>query len=432
MSLPRYPAYKDSGVPWLGEVPAHWGVKRLKHGARLVTEKATSVDHPVALENIESRTGRLVPTETEFESVGIAFEPGDILFGKLRPYLAKVWLADRSGEAVGDFLVVRPEPRLFHGPYLRSQILSEAFIDVVNGASFGSKMPRADWEQVGGMGVCQPPLAEQEAIAAFLDRETARVDALVAEQGRLIALLKEKRQAVISHAVTRGLNPDAPRKPSGVAWLGDVPAHWEVKPLKRVSPQLTVGIVVEPSRYYAAEGIPALRSLNVGRGRILTDNMVFITPAGHAAHSKSRLSAGDLVAVRSGQPGTTAVVPAELDGCNCIDLIVIRRPGVGSEHFLSWCLASDMALHQFSMGTDGAIQQHFNVTTAESLLVTQPPPLEQQAIADFLDRETAAIDALIAEAERAITLLGERRAALIAAAVTGRVDVRGVAAGEGV
>ena len=234
MSFPRYPSYKDSGVEWLGEVPAHWEVKRLKHNLRLLTEKTDRRDHPVALENIEGWTGRFIPTETEFQGEGIAFDTGDILFGKLRPYLAKAYCAESSGEAVGDFHVMRPVARI-NSRFAQYQILNREFIAIVDGSTFGSKMPRASWEFVGGMVVTTPPLPEQTAIAAFLDRETAKIDELVAEQRRLMELLKEKRQAVISHAVTKGLNPDAPMKPSGIEWLGDVPAHWEVLVIKRFS-----------------------------------------------------------------------------------------------------------------------------------------------------------------------------------------------------
>jgi type I restriction enzyme S subunit len=205
---------------------------------------------------------------------------------------------------------------------------------------------------------------------------------------------------------------------SGVEWLGEVPEHWEVKRLKYLSPQLTVGIVVEPSKFYADEGVPALRSLNILPGAIKLENLVFITQSGHELHSKSRLRAGDLVAVRSGQPGTAAVIPPELDGCNCIDLIIVRKPSVGSGWFLCWYLASEFALLQFSVGSEGAIQQHFNVSTAGELVVAVPPATEQVAIVEHLNVETAKIDALVAEQQRLVELLKEKRQAVISHAVT--------------
>ncbi|MCY3004001.1 MAG: hypothetical protein NTV21_19570 [Planctomycetota bacterium] len=233
MSFPRYPKYKPSGVEWLGEVPEHWDVTRLKGLCRLVTEKADTRNRAVALEHIESGTGRLTGDSGEFEGEGTAFVRGDLLFGKLRPYLAKAWVAEFNGEAVGDFHVMRPARELSQR-YLLYTTLNRDFIQLVDGSTYGSKMPRASWDFVGCMPVCEPSLVEQRVIAAFLDRETAKIDALIAEQEKLIELLAEKRQAVISHAVTKGLNPAAPMKPSGVEWLGDVPAHWDVVRLENV------------------------------------------------------------------------------------------------------------------------------------------------------------------------------------------------------
>jgi len=218
MSFPRYELYKDSGVEWLGEVPEHWEIKRLKFNARLVTDKATDRTNPVALENIEPWTGRLLPSETEFEGEGTAFRFGDVLFGKLRPYLAKAYLAQRDGEAVGDFHVMRPVPGVA-GEFFLHQILNRDVIEIIDGSTYGAKMPRVSWDFLSNMFVVTPPVDEQTKIADFVGRETAKIDALIEEQRRLIELLKEKRQAVISHAVTKGLNPAISIKDSGIEWL---------------------------------------------------------------------------------------------------------------------------------------------------------------------------------------------------------------------
>jgi len=192
---------KDSGVEWLGEVPGHWEIKRLKHNLRPLTEKTDRRTNPIALENIEGWSGRFIPTESEFEGEGIAFNAGDILFGKLRPYLAKAFLAEAPGEAVGDFHVMRPQPSV-HPRFIQYELLNRSFIDIVDGSTFGSKMPRASWEFVGSMELTTPPYEEQTAIASFLDNETARLDTLMAEASTAITLLQERRTALISAAVT--------------------------------------------------------------------------------------------------------------------------------------------------------------------------------------------------------------------------------------
>src|SRR5690554_1092738 len=244
-TFPKYPEYKDSGVEWLGEVPAHWDIQRLKRVLSQITDRAAERGNPVALENIEGWSGRYVEGGSDYSGDGIAFQEGDVLFGKLRPYLAKVYLPGRSGEAVGDFHVMRP-CRYLSPKYAFHQLLQPQFISVVDGATHGAKMPRVGWEVMGNMPFVIPPSREQAKIATFLDHETARIDALVEEQKRLVELLKEKRQAVISHAVTKGLDPDVPMKDSGVEWLGEVPAHWDIQQLKHVaapSTSITYGIV---------------------------------------------------------------------------------------------------------------------------------------------------------------------------------------------
>jgi len=192
---------KDSGVEWLGEVPAHWEVRRLKHNFRLLTQKTDRRENPVALENIQSWLGRFIPTETEFEGEGITFERGDILFGKLRPYLAKAFLAETAGEAVGDFFVMRPTSDI-NGRFALYQILNKEFISIVDGSTFGAKMPRVSWEFMSGMVLAMPTQDEQSAIAAFLDRKTTKIDTLIQKTRHAIDLLKERRTALISAAVT--------------------------------------------------------------------------------------------------------------------------------------------------------------------------------------------------------------------------------------
>ena len=192
---------KESGVPWLGKVPEHWKVLPLRRISQICTHRTTSRLFPVGLEHIESWSGRLIEGEAEFEGEGTAFHRGDILFGKLRPYLAKAWLADRSGEAVGDFHVIRPRaPNV--AAFLQRFLLSREAISLIDGSTYGAKMPRARWEFIGGLAVPIPNPCEQTAIATFLHRETAKIDALIAKTEKAIGLAQERRSALISAAVT--------------------------------------------------------------------------------------------------------------------------------------------------------------------------------------------------------------------------------------
>ena len=211
-----YPAYKDSGVKWLGEIPAHWSTKKLKFLAPLRISKLDTKPSDavyVGLEHVESWTGRLL-LETQPESVDSvvsSFAAGDVLFGKLRPYLAKAARPDFDGVCSSEILVLRPIPGSFQS-YLMYCLLNAPYIRWLDSLTYGAKMPRVSPDQVVNCRAPLPPEPEQRSIAAFLDRETAKIDALVAKKERLIGLLQEKRKALVTRTVTRGPRPERPHE----------------------------------------------------------------------------------------------------------------------------------------------------------------------------------------------------------------------------
>lgn len=192
---------KDSGIEWIGKIPEHWILRRLKYNVNLLTKKAERQTQQVALENIESWSGKYIFSEAKFEAEGVSFEPGDILFGKLRPYLAKVYLAEFSGEAVGDFYVLRPAQG-FNGKFLSYQLLNRIFIDFVDSSTYGAKMPRVSWNFMGNIQMVTPPKNEQISIARFVERESKKIDSLVSRQQQIIELLNEHKSSLITHAIT--------------------------------------------------------------------------------------------------------------------------------------------------------------------------------------------------------------------------------------
>jgi len=430
--MPRYPAYKDSGVEWLGEVPAGWDVKRLRHVVTLTTEKAATSGNPIALENIESWSGRVIPSETEYSGEGVAFHCGDILFGKLRPYLAKVAVAEKSGEAVGDFHVLRPQANT-ESRFLQLHLLAPAIVSVIDGSTYGSKMPRAGWDFMADLRLAIPPFPEQTAIAAFLDRETARIDGLVSEQRRLIALLREKRQAVISHAVTKGLNPIAPLKPSGIDWLGDVPEGWEVMPLKKAASVQTGIAKGKDNAGFQTVTVPYLRVANVQDGHIdLTEVSMIEIPADSL--DRYRLRPGDVLMNEGGdfdKLGRGHIWDGQIDPCIHQNHVFAVRPYRVSPEWLNAVTGSDYAQFFFmSRSKQSTNLASISSTNLMELPLVLPPPGEQAFIAAFIEDQSAKLDTLTATAATAITLLQERRAALISAAVTGKIDVRALVTKE--
>ena len=425
-----YPAYKDSGVDWIGPVPEHWEVVRMKRAASLRNERRN--DSPdgwtyIGLEDVEPESGKYAPTEgasrqSEDSMVGV-HRADDVLYGKLRPYLRKAIVADQDGLCSTEFLVL--SPRRSTAPWLHRWLLTPEVTQQIEAGCDGAKMPRADWEHVGSIPIPLPPFAEQTAIATVIDREIARIDALIAKKTRFIELLKEKRQALITHAVTKGLDPNVKMKDSGVAWIGEVPEGWKVLALKRMG-TLKGGNGFPPSMQ-GREGneFPFYKVGDLGKS---IDGMSL----GETRHSISKEDAANLGATIF-KPGALAwaKIGAALSlnrrrvirSACCLDNNMTGftpDASVASTTYCFYLLSSiDFSLH----AKPGAVPS-FSEGDQGELMVTCPSLEEQCGIVNFLDRETARIDALIAKTQHSIDLLKERRSAFITAAVTGQIDLR--------
>lgn len=192
---------KDSGIEWLGEIPEHWEVKRFKYYFDLITEKVEEDLPKIGLENIESKSGKFIKTDSDFAGQGVRFRPNDILFGKLRPYLAKVWLSNFDGQAVGDFYVFRTKQEVYP-EFAKYRILDSSFIEVTNSSTYGSKMPRVSWEFIADLPIAFPKYQEQKALVYHIETECALIDAKTKNTKKLIDLLTEYRTALISEVVT--------------------------------------------------------------------------------------------------------------------------------------------------------------------------------------------------------------------------------------
>lgn len=192
---------KDSGIPWIGQIPKHWELRRFKTVCSLIREPSKKGDKKIGLENIESNTGRLIATDSVFDGEGVHFEPGDILFGKLRPYLAKVYLAKESAQAVGDFYVFRSNGSIIPA-YLHKLIISAPFIGVVNAGTYGTKMPRASWQDISQLNIPLPPIEEQNFLVEYIESKTNKIDTMVEALKAEIDRLTEYKQRLISDVVT--------------------------------------------------------------------------------------------------------------------------------------------------------------------------------------------------------------------------------------
>lgn len=270
--------------------------------------------------------------------------------------------------------------------------------------------------------------SEQIAISVFLDRETAKIDELVAEQQGLIELLKEKRQAVISHAVTRGLNPNVKLKPSGIEWLGDVPAHWEIKRLKLACHVFPSN--VDKKSHDGEEPVLLCNYMDVYYNDKITSGMEFMAATASSNQIvKFTLRAGDTIITKDSETADDiaigAYVQVDLPGVICGYHLSILRPMYGTNGaFIKRLFDSTYIKSCVAVRANGLTRVGLGQYAIDNLEIPFPALVEQTAIADFLDSELAKLDILTVEAQRAIDLFQERRTALISAAVTGKIDVR--------
>ncbi len=415
MSLPRYPEYKDSGVAWLGEVPGHWEVKRLKNLATI--QNGSDYKHIQA----DSEGYPVIGSGGEFARAReYLYEGESVLLGRKgtidRPLYINgaFWPVDTMF-----YTMIKQETCAKYLYYCALTIRFDLY-------STSTALPSMTQADLSNIHFAVPDFEEQTAIANFLDRETAKIDALIAEQEKLIALLAEKRQATISHAVTKGLNPDAPMKDSGVEWLGEVPAHWRTCPLKLLS---RIGNGSTPNRenpaYWAEDGFPWLNSSVVNQEEVTQAEQFVTELALKECHLPIVSPPVALVGI-TGQ-GKTRGMATRLGFTATVNQHLAYIKPDESLLTLSYLLiVLESAYEHLRTESDGAGSTKGAITCEQlgRLRVPLPPTEEQLIVTKFLKIETARINDLTAEATRGIALLKERRAALISAAVTGKIDVR--------
>ncbi len=424
MSFPRYPKYKDSGVEWLGEVPEHWNVCALKRIVRMQSGES------ITGENIE-QTGeyavfggngiRGYTTNFTHDGRFVLIGRQGALCGNVNYGSGKFWASEHAVVVTP----IKPIDVIWLGETLRTMNLNQY--------SVSAAQPGLSVEQIIRLRVAVPPRSEQIQIANFLDLETAKIDELIAEQRRLIELLKEKRQAVISHAVTKGLNPDAPMKPSGIEWLGDVPAHWTVVPLKRIA-RVNTGVAKgKDNGSRSTVTVPYLRVANVQDGYLDLETVATIEiPEDDLP--RYALKSGDVLMNEGGdfdKLGRGHVWEGQIDPCITQNHVFAVRPQSVSSNWLNVITGSDYAQFYFvTRSKQSTNLASISSTNLMRLPVVLPPAAEQQSILSFVNARKARYETLVLEAQRTIDLLQERRTALISAAVTGQIDVRRVAESE--
>jgi type I restriction enzyme S subunit len=350
------------------------------------------------------------------------FQDGDVLVPKITPTFEAArsvlisGLHNGVGAGTTELHVLRPGPQI-DPRFLFYTVNTHHFLKLGAAAMYGvAGQQRVPDDFVRDHRIDLPAIEEQRRIADFLDAETARIDLVAARRREMRELLALKRDRIIEEKLGVGGN-----RPS---------TH--CIPLKYLAAEITVGIVITPAKWYVETGgVHALRGVNVKPGRISTDDLIQISAEGHAEHRKSRLQAGDVVVVRTGQAGAAAVVPREFEGANCIDLILIRPGPKLAPKYVEYVLNSGYARRQIAEHSVGSIQAHFNVGSMKQLPFPVLSRNEQERVAEALNEQLGALDTLADRLMKQELLLAERRQALITAAVTGQIDVS-TASGRGI
>ena len=427
-SLERYPLYKESGIPWLGQVPEHWKVIPNKSVMKL---RKTSVGEHFAEytllsltkqgvipRNLDEPTGKFPESFDTYQAV----EPGDLVFC--------LFDVDETPRTIG----IAKQEGMVTGAYTRFVCTNETtreFTYLLYLSLDDQKALKPLYtglrkvitkESFLGAKIALPPLEEQAAIVRYLDDAEQRIRAYVSAKERLIALLEEERQAVIHQAVTKGLDPNVKLKSSGVQWLGDVPEHWGVGRLKGVS-QIRYGLGQPPKE--SSTGLPLIRATNVSRGHIFEKDLLRVDPTDVPDGRDAFLREKEIIVVRSGAyTADSAIIPKDYAGSVTGYDMVVGVTRAIPEFIAAALLSKYLRDDQLIVASNRAAQPHLNAEELGAAFILLPPLPEQGSIVQHLERVNTDIDTGVSLARRQIELMEEYRTRLIADVVTGKIDVR--------
>ena len=440
MTFPAYPGYRDSGVEWLGAVPSYWESWKISHAFGEIGSGTT----PPTSEAGWYEDGTVPWVTTGELREGVIWETKKLLsstalsaFSALRLHPAGSLAIAMYGATIGRLgilgvdattnqaccLLTRPKHLHVKFTFYWLLVFKQSIINLY---ASGGGQPNINQEIIANLKVPAPGIPEQTQIARFLDHETASIDALIEEQQRLIELLKEKRQIVISHAVTKGLDSTVPMKDSGVDLLGEVPAHWAVAGLKWF---WSVTDCKHITAEFVDDGIHLASIREVQSRYVVLDNAKQTTEVFYRQliEGGRALVAGDLIFSRNATVGEVAQVaswhPPFAMGQ---DVCVLKKQYEWlSSDYLQAVLRSPIVMVQLDNLMIGSTFKRVNVEDIRGIIVPMPPQGEQKIIAEYLIQRTEMFDSMLEEVQNTIALLQERRSALISAAVTGKIDVRG-------
>lgn len=416
---------KPSGIDWIGDIPDEWDITKVRFVTKLRSEQGfyNSDDKYIGLENISSYTGEYISTESEYDA-GIydLYKTGDLLFSKLRPYLAKALIADDCGFCTGELAVIKE----YNGDirYLFYYMLSDGFLKMVDASTYGAKMPRASWDYIKNLQIPVIGKAEQQAIANFLDKECAQIDSIAADLEKQIALLQQYKKSLITETVTKGLDKSVPMKDSGVEWIGEIPEHWNVLRVKDIS-KLQTGTTPPGNEgvNFDNDGIQWFTPADFNDGSIklgLAEKSIDFDTI-HRENIKA-YPANTVLFIGIASIGKIGFSP---NTCYSNQQITGIKPNNNKNgKYIAYSLLAGMdSIKDNALYTTVPI---VNNAYLGNIKISFPPTNEQETITKYLDYATSSVDEIIGKKLEQLSTIQQHKKSLIYEYVTGKKRVKEV------
>ncbi len=423
----KYETYKPSEIDWIGNVPKHWEVIRIKDAFHQISKTGSDIgiDNYIPLENIESQTGKLLQrVSNENNEVTNLFKSGDILVNKLRPYLAKVYLPEFDGGVSGEVIVFRVskvKQKKISSKFYFYRFLSSQFIGKINSITDGVKMPRTNPTKINCLDIAVPPLSEQTAIAQYLDAKTQAIDKKINLLTKKADYYKELRKSIINDAVCKGLVKNVKLKESGIEWIGKIPEHWEVKRIKDIYSSLAGGTPSTKEKEYWIGEIPWIPSGKVQNNIVVPEVVEDFISVKALKESSTKIAKSNsiLIALTGATCSNIGYLTFDTTINQSIVALLPKRKLETKYYFYFLISGSEKIRTYMTGGAQGGINQE----DVKFLKVLLPSLEEQTAIANYLDEKTQKIDAIVSNIGKQIGTLKELRKTLINDVVTGKIKV---------
>jgi len=430
----KYSEYKDSGTEYLGEVPYNWEIAKL--GA--IVEPKSDKGHPDFEVLSVYRDYGVIPKDSRDDNHNAtsldtsnykAVYPGDLVINKMKAWQGSMGISNHKGIVSPAYITCKVRSGNYESDYLHYLLRCQSYIGEYNRLSYGVRVGQWDmhYEDLKKVTVLLPSPEEQTAIAKFLDEKTAKIDEAISIKQRQIELLKERRQILIHKAVTQGLNPDVPLKPSGVDWIGDIPEHWDVKKIKHCASKISKGTTPSTEgRFILNEGaVRFIKAENIQDGVITNHPKHFIDDKTNEIIGRSKLGINDILFVIAGATlGKVAIVSESILPANTNQAVSFIRPNrEANPNYLVYWLTSNFITKSIWLDAVQSAQPNLSMEDLGNLPFISPPKIEQQEILKYLDIELVKLDNSISLQQTQIAKLKEYKTTLINSTVTGKIKV---------